>query len=242
MIKIETHCHTGASVCATTTPDVLAKKLKDHGYSGAVITNHLQKAFFDGYVGNNDKEKIGYFLNVYYDTKKTFKELGLKTFLGAEVLVNDLQNRHSEFILYGFNENFLYDNKPLFCYTQEELFKLCDKERVFMYKAHPMRTGEYVGDPTFMHGAESFNGHFHHDNNNELAEQFCDKYNLIKMSGTDLHHAVQPITAGIYLPENINDEKALTEYIFENNFKCIEDKIGYQTARNEYLKECNEQK
>lgn len=226
MIKFETHCHTGASACADCPIEIIAKNLKSAGYGGAAITNHLQKKYFDGYLGETDKEKISYFLSVYEKTRRVFAENGLKTFLAAEVLADEAV--HSEYIIYGFDEKFLYDNKPLFYYNQKELFKLCDKNGVFMYKCHPFRTGEYAGNPAYLHGAESFNGHFHHDNNNVLAEKFCEENNLIKMSGTDYHHDGQPITAGIYLPEEINDEISLKEFIFKNNFKRIENKELYE--------------
>lgn len=234
MIKFETHCHTGGSVCADCAVDVIAKNFKKAGYGGAAITNHLQSRFFDSYPGETEKEKKAYFISLYEKTKEAFRAEGLKTFFAAEVLANE-PSGHSEYILYGIDEKFLYDNKPLFRYSQKELFKLCDKNGVFMYKCHPFRTNEYTGDLSYMHGAESFNGHYHHENNNDDAEKFCTDNGLIKMSGTDYHHDGQPITAGIFLPENINDENALTEYIFKNNFKRIEEKEIYRYERNLYL-------
>lgn len=232
MIKLETHCHTGGSSCADCPPEKIAEYYKAAGYGGAVITNHLQKAYFDGYDGATDREKNAYFINIYNESRKAFNARGIKTFLGAEVLVYNPGN-HSEFIIYGFDEKFLFDNKPLFYYTQEELFGLCEKNGLFMYKCHPFRTREFTGNPEFMHGAESFNGHYHHNNNNELAEKFCDDNGLIKMSGTDFHHEGQPITGGIYIPQNINDGKSLVEYIFKNEFERIEDKETYE---REYIK------
>lgn len=237
MIKIETHCHTGGSGCADCPVDIIAKNYKKAGYGGAVITNHLQKPYFDNYIGDSEREKYRYFLNIYRETHEAFTKEGLKTFLAAEVLANEFSG-HSEYIIYGFNEKFLFDNKPLFFYSQEELFRLCDKNHVFMYKCHPFRTREYTGKPEFMHGAESFNGHYHHANNNTLAEDFCEKNNLIKMSGTDYHHLDQPITAGIYIPQNINDETALTEYIFNNNFNRIELKEEYENAYKKQVELC----
>ena len=226
MIKLETHCHTGGSGCADCPVDIIADNYKKAGYGGVVVTNHMHPDCFSTYPGRTNKEKIKYYLSIYENTKKVFNDKGLKTFMGSEVLA--ITPGHSDFIIYGFDESFLYDNKPLFYYTQEELFRLCDKNGIFMYKCHPFRTREYTGDPKLMHGAESFNGHWEHQNNNGIAEKFCDDNHLIKMSGTDYHHMQQPITAGIYLPENINTERELTDYIFENNFKRIENKELYQ--------------
>ena len=99
-----------------------------------------------------------------------------------------------------------------------------------MYKSHPFRTGEVFDNPLNMHGAESFNGHFHHKNNNDIAEKLCEQNNLIKMSGTDYHHNGQPITAGIFIPKEIETDQQLVEYIFKNNFKRIEEKELYEKS------------
>lgn len=232
MIKLETHCHTGASSCADCPQEVIAENLKAAGYGGAVITNHLNCCFRD-YEGDTDKQKIKYYLSVYESTRKIFEIKGLKTFFAAEVTAYD-PVKHMDFIIYGLDEKFLFDHKPLMYYTQEELFKMCDERGYFMYKCHPFRTGECAGEPKFMHGAESFNGHFHHANNNELAEKFCEENGLIKMSGTDYHHADQPFTAGIWLPDDIKDEAELTEFVFKNDFTRIEEREKYMTYYKKY--------
>jgi len=233
MIKIETHCHTGGSKCADCAPELIAKNYKAAGYGGAIITNHLQKAYFDTYPGDTVREKYRYFLRVYEEAELAFKKIGLKTFLAAEVLANEPQG-HSEYIICGFDERFLFDRDPLFYYSQKELFELCDKNGVFMYKCHPFRTRELCGDPKYMHGAEAFNGHFHHFNFNALATDFCEKNGLIKMSGTDYHHDGQPITAGMFVPDDINDEKTLVSYIRNSDFERIEDVIGYEKGCKSY--------
>jgi hypothetical protein len=96
-----------------------------------------------------------------------------------------------------------------------------------MYQTHPYREGIVLGNPKYMHGAESFNGHYHHKNNNDLAKKFCFENGLVGLSGTDYHYDIQPITAGIYIPENIENEKQLAKFYFENNIKTIEDEEKY---------------
>lgn len=88
-----------------------------------------------------------------------------------------------------------------------------------MYQTHPFRDGVVCGNSEFMHGAESFNGHYHHSNNNEQASLFCEKNGLVKMSGSDIHHLNQPVTGGIYISEIINDNFALTNYIRNEKIK-----------------------
>ena len=227
MIKVETHCHVkGTSACADCADEIIIDKYKQAGYKCIVVTNHMNATSFASYEGENDKEKIEYFLSVYDRFSKKCAENGIKTLCGIEVLARC--ECHSEFILYGFDREFLFRNPPLFNFTQKELFALAEKNNLIMIKTHPFRTGEFKGDPRYMHGAESFNGHYHHVNNNELAEKFCLDNNLIGLSGTDFHHIDQPVTAGIYAPEDaVKNEKAFTEFLFKNDFERIENKDLY---------------
>ena len=52
--------------------------------------------------------------------------------------------------------------------------------------------------------------------------------------GTDYHHDGQPITAGMFVPDDINDEKSLVRYIENNDFERIEDVIGYEKGCKAY--------
>ena len=133
-------------------------------------------------------------------------------------------------MLYGLDEKDMYDNPPLYTFTQKELFIFAEKKNAFMYQVHPFRTGVTCGDPEFLHGAEAFNGHFGHFNYNAIANDFCDKNSLIKMAGTDHHHDPQPPTAGIHIPEDINDEKSLKDFLFKNDFRLFYDAVSYERA------------
>ncbi len=222
MIKLETHCHTkGFSPCGDGDLELTVKKYKESGYGAITVTNHFSKNYYQDYFkGQTDKEKIDYFFRTYDEFSLLCEKNDIKTFFGLEV--NCLPTS-TEYMLLGFDRAFLYDNPHLFALSQEELFALADKNGILMYQTHPFRTGVKAGNPKFMHGAESFNGHYHHDNNNHLARIFCEQNNLIGLSGTDYHHDEQPITAGALIPEYIKDEKALAKYFFENKFINITD-------------------
>ena len=236
MIKIETHCHTiGTSKCADCENEIMVKAYKDANYGGIVVTNHMHPVFFEGYPGNDKKEKLDYFFGVFDKFKKDCEKQGLKAFLGMEVLATCPEG-HAEYILYGFDRELIYNSELLFKYTQKELFEFADKNGIFMYKAHPFRTKEVLADPKYLHGAEIYNGHYHHNNNNDQAEEYCKKHNLIGLSGTDFHHPDQPVTAGICIPDDINDEMALTDYIRKNNFKIIADDELYKSTYEKHIK------
>ena len=224
MLKLETHCHCKiGSPCGQTMPEKLVEEYKLAGYGGIVLTNHANSKAYNSYEGSTHKQKIDVFFSVYNDFEKACIKNGIKPFYGVEVGTCD----SNEFMLYGFEKSFIYDHKPLFTYNQKELFSLAEKHNLFMYQTHPFREGITLGDPKLMHGAEVFNGHYNHVNNNEKAKEFCKKHNLIAISGTDYHLLDEVKTGGIYIPENINTVFELTNYIFNNKLQLLEDEETY---------------
>lgn len=230
MIKIETHCHTYlGSPCASAFPETLIKEYKENGYGGAVLTNHYCKAYFENYKGETEQEKKQFFINLIEDYERVAKQNDFKAFYGAEILVKTPDDAFREFILVGFDKAFLMANKPLFYYTQEELFEIAEKHGFFLYQTHPQRKTIVFGDTKFMHGAESFNGHINHINRNEQAEEFIEKAGLKKLSGTDYHDAGQPLTAGIFIPKEICDNSELANYLRNNQPLLYCDDITYKS-------------
>ncbi len=228
MIKLQTHCHTkGGSPCGHATSEELIQDAISCGYDGVVVTNHYSRAAYDTYPGETHKEKIDYYFSLISDVMKKGTALGLKVFYGTEVRINLPHELFAEYMVYGFEPKFIYDNKPLFELDQKELFELCEKNGLFMYQVHPFRKGGFTGDPKFMHGAEYFNGHVGHYNDNKYAREFCQKHNLIKMSGSDYHDKGQPLLGGIYIPNNINDSVELAKAIMRNEHKVIDDQEIY---------------
>ena len=230
MIKLETHCHLkGGSGCAHAPIDVGINEYKRDGYDGVVLTNHIHPLFYNrDYPGNTHKEKMDYWFSLADKFIELGRKAGIKTFIGAEIYARLEDGRYTEFMIYGFDRKFLYDNKPLFELTQKELFALAEKNRLFMYQTHPCREFVITSDPKYLHGAEKFNGHILHKNNNEQAIRFCTENNLKCMSGTDYHDEGQTIIGGIYIPDNINDEFALADYLLNNQPKIIEEEERYR--------------
>ncbi len=231
---LETHAHSlGGSHCAECPADKLIDFYVEKGYNGIVLTNHICYDAYKNYPGDSHKEKMDYYLSLFDDFKQKGEQKGLKIFLGAEVRSFTTDNTYMEYMLYGFDRKLLYDNKPLFQFTQEELFKLSEKNGLFMYQTHPFRHIVTLGNPKFMHGAESFNGHKNHFNFNAMANKFCDDNNLIKMSGTDYHEIGQGIIGGIIVPDDIDSERKLTDYIFNHKLTLVCDTALYEKLLRE---------
>ncbi len=222
MIKLETHLHSlGGSGCAHVNNDQILEEYSRLGYKAITLTNHYCEVCYREYPGETHKEKMDFYFSLVDSLTEKAKAYNIKVFWGAETRAVRSDWLYSEFMIYGLNRKFLYDNKPLFTLTQEEMFKVCDKNGFFLYQTHPFRNGVALGDPTFLHGVEGYNGHIHHVNNNEKAMELAEKYNLKIMSGSDHHDYNQPINAGIYIPENIETNEQLVEYIFNNQPKLI---------------------
>lgn len=240
MIKFETHAHSfGTSTCADCPLDRAVEIFKEHGYGGVAIINHISRHSFKYMGGSTYKENCDLFFEYYRKTKERFNASGIKTLFGAEVRAVLDDKNTVEYAIIGLDEKYFYE-KPLFDCTQKELFNIAEKNHAFMYQTHPFRTGVFSGDPRYMHGAEAFNGHYHHINNNDLANKFCEENNLIKMSGSDFHHADQPLTGGIYLPEYVDDEKKYAEFLLAGKFELICEKETYLDRLNLFRREKND--
>ena len=237
MIKLETHCHTfGGSRCATTPIELQADIYKKAGYGAVVVTNHYNFPSINDYNGETLKEKLRGFFFLAKTAKEEFAARGIKTFIGAEVQTKtERTDGYQEFMLYGFDEKFLFDAPTLYELNQKELFKLAEENGLFMYQTHPFRPHVITGDPAYMHGAEAFNGHFHHSNNNDLAAEFCVKYGLVPLSGTDFHHEDQPVTGGLLVPENLKNEKELVDYIRSGKAELIREEKTYEEGYKNYI-------
>ncbi len=236
-MKLQTHCHIlGGSGCAHASMQDLIDDMKSAGFDGAVITNHYCARYYYEYSGDTHKQKMDYYFSLIDNAVKLGEENCFKVFYGAEVRANMPNDLFAEYILYGYDRKLFYDEKPLFTYTQEQLFALCEENGIFMYQAHPFRNRGVCGNPKYMRGAEYFNGHFNHINNNDLARKFCEENSLIKMSGTDYHDKFQPVLGGIIVPDTVTDNRSLTECIFNNKHEIINDETIYLRYLEKKLK------
>ena len=235
MMKLEMHCHTAGSWCALSTPEKAVLEYKQAGYDGLVVTNHYAESEMIRYNLPTKEEYAKYYLGLIDDVIEMGKKYDLKVFFGAEVTLKN-ENK-AEYLLYGFDRQFLLDHPNLFDLTQIQLFALAEEYGLFMAQAHPFRKNVKLGDPKYMHGVESFNGHFHHDSHNDLAIEFAEKNNLIRICGTDYHDPEQPKTTGVFVPDTIKEEKQLADYLLKNEHELDYDEEKYTSWRIKYFKE-----
>ncbi len=224
MIKLEMHLHSyGGSCCAQEKPETIIEIYKKAGYGGIVLTNHYGKNHFELHKGETKKDKIDGFCALYHDFKEKANKVGIKTFFGAEVTAYDPENYFSEYLVYGLTEKLLYDSPYLYEFTQRELFDFANANGLLLAQSHPFRKWVKCGFYDLMHGVESYNGHTHHTNNNEVAFAYANAFKKIKLSGTDFHEKSQVPVGGIMLPKEIETDRELVEFLFKNQPKLIID-------------------
>lgn len=234
-MKVEAHCHIfGGSRCAKADDDYVLSAYKNAGYDGIVVTNHYTPVCSIAYQGTNHEEKVNYWFNLIDSFREKAKNYGIKIFYAGEVDLIKEDGFRTEFMVIGLTKEFLLKHDKIATYNQQKLFELCEENGFFMYQTHPFRKGVKVADPRFMHGAEAFNGHFHHDNNNALAVKFCEENKLVKLSGSDFHDYGQRPLGGLILPE-IKNEKEYINALLKNNYSLIVNEEEYINDRKTYL-------
>ena len=125
MIKIETHVHTGGSWCALCSLKEIFEHYKSFGYGGIVVTNHYSYAEYKSHQFTNYRDYAKYFFSLIESAIDMGKKFDMKVFYGAEVR---LSSDKTEYMLYGFDKDFLLDNANLWEFTEEQLFKIATGE------------------------------------------------------------------------------------------------------------------
>jgi len=195
-MKLELHAHTSeVSPCGTIPARELIEYYKEKGFDGVVICDHFRESFFKL---PDDRDNVNAFLKGYYLAKKTGDEIGVKVYLGAEIKLNS--HPDNEYLLYGIDEEFLYENPRLFELPLEKVRKIVNGYGAVIIQAHPFRNGrcEPYSD---VDGYEVFNGHFCHHNDNQRAYELALETEKIQTSGSDAHWHCDIGNGGVLVDE-----------------------------------------
>ena len=215
MLLIETHMHNcEVSPCAKAKAADIPLVYLKAGYNGLAVTNHFSVYAFSPLDGATSLEKVKNFLYLSKLLVNEAKKQGLKAFLSMEVTLAKYQ--WQDYLIYGDIEKGVLDNPNLYMFTQAQLFDLATKHGWAVFQAHPFRTGCTLGLPRFMHGIEVYNGSH---NSNEVFKRsvnFAKKNNLKMCAGGDFHDFGEEAKAGIYIPEDIDNEEQLAQFLLNN--------------------------
>ena len=108
----DVHVHTSeVSKCAHVDAKTVVGTYLENGYSGIVITDHLYASFFEALGDLGWEAKVDSYLQGYRTAKVEGEALGLHVLLGAELRFPGSSN---DYLLYGFDEDFLYTHPRLY--------------------------------------------------------------------------------------------------------------------------------
>lgn len=213
----ELHLHTKeSSSCSKIPAKQMIEEYKKEGYSTIVITDHCSKNKMDILGDISWKEKIDYVYKGFDISKKYGNKLGIHILLGVEMT---LQTTNSDYLIYGIDKKFLYENEMIYEYTLEKLYELCNKKGYLLVQAHPFRDNIQLAPLEYVDGIEVFNGCQTEVSRNDKALEYGNSTNKILTSGSDFHRLDDLARGGIITEVEIKDIKQLVEILKTKNYK-----------------------
>ncbi len=220
-MKVEMHTHTSeTSPCAKISAKKLVNMYKNKGYDAVVITDHYSKWVMEHNHIIEPEEFTKFFLGGYHKAYKYVQDNGfdIKILLGVEVTLLEGPN---DYLLYGIDEEFLYQNPLLFKMSLKKLYKLCYKNNILLVQAHPYRAYCIPADTHFLDGAEVYNGNPRHNSNNNKTYKWAKENGLIMTSGSDFHQEEDLAKGGIITQSSFDSIHQLTEILKNSNYSII---------------------
>lgn len=181
--KTELHAHTSpSSYCSEILPEEAVKNYAELGYTSIVISNHFNSGI--PFYENKEKSVLSY-IDDYKRAVTCAKNYNINVILGCEIKFDDLLN---DYLLFGIDEDFLFDAYDYFDKGVEEFSKWFRREDRLLIQAHPFRNGMTQISPELLDGIETFNMHPNHNSRCSIATQYAKEHNMIVTCGTDFHH------------------------------------------------------
>ncbi len=197
--KYETHFHTDeTSPCGKVPAATGVRLYHQAGYAGIIVTDHYFRGFFDMHPFSKWEKKIDLFLKGYRSALEEGLRLGIDIRLGMELRFDESFN---DYLVYGFDEDFLKSNKKLYRLGLKGFRKLTAGSGITIVQAHPFRFGITPAAPELIDGIEVFNGNPRHDSKNHLALEYAEANGLKMTSGSDFHRIGDEARGGITVAE-----------------------------------------
>ncbi|MEG1887612.1 MAG: PHP domain-containing protein [Oscillospiraceae bacterium] len=211
----EMHVHSAeVSNCAVMKAAQVLSHYYESGYNGLVLTDHMNIYTFKNMKGSPWKKMIDHYLDGYH----VMTALAPKDFtvlLGMEITFRANDN---DYLVYGLDEDFLYNNENLMDMNIADFRHLADENNLLVFQAHPFRKDMTITNPYLLDGIEVYNGNSSHNSSNDIADLWADKYNLRKMSGSDFHFFWGMSPGGAYFKCPILNNSDLVRAIRDNDY------------------------
>lgn len=213
----ELHLHTKeCSKCSQIPAKQMIDEYKKAGYSTIVVTDHCSKSNISRLGDISWKEKIDFIYNGFDIAKQYGNKLGMNILLGVEIT---LEITDSDYLVYGIDKEFLYENEKIYEYTLEELYNICNKKGYLLVQAHPFRDNIQLAPLKYIDGIEIFNGCQDEVSRNDKALEYGKSTNKILTSGSDFHRLSDLARGGISTDVEIKDIKQLVEVLIRKDYK-----------------------
>ncbi len=217
----EMHFHTSqVSGCGRVTAEDGVMLLKQEGYQGVVVTDHLTPEGFSNEPLTDWKQYIDRYL-VGYKAAKNCETDSFHVLLGAEIRFPENNN---DYLLYGITEDFLYNHPYINRLSLAEFSIIARENDILIIQAHPMRNNMVITNPKYLDGYEVSNGNKRHDSRNRVARQMAESFDKIMTSGSDFHQMEDLARGGMTFNKSIRNTKELVAVLKEKSYilKTIE--------------------
>ncbi len=217
----EMHSHVKeVSTCSGTYAKDFINYYTDIGYTGIVVTDHMNSDTFSRAGLENEPWdiKIDHFLKGYEAVKKA-TDGKLIVLLGMEIRFYT-EKYPNDYLVYGVTEDFLRSYGDLMAMNPKTFSKLAHENGYLMLQAHPFRRGMKIENRDILDGYEVFNGNPRHNSNNEIAELWAKKQcKKIITSGSDFHEKEDTGNGGIYFNTLIKNNDDLLKELKNGNYR-----------------------
>ncbi|MBQ1772547.1 MAG: PHP domain-containing protein [Clostridia bacterium] len=217
MYKYELHLHTKeTSRCGHVRAADQVKTYYRLGYQGLCVTDHLHNTYLSTLDSPDNWEKcMDMYLTGYRNAKKAGEALGMDIILGCELRFPE---NESDYLLYGIDEQWLYDH-PFICRMDHQSFFDAYGKEILIIHAHPYRKNDTVYYEC-VHGLEVVNCNPRHDSRNELALKLAKEHPyLYRTVGSDAHQIGDEGRGAILCKNRITDSYEMKDVITSGNFE-----------------------
>lgn len=183
----ETHLHTSeASACAISTGAEQARRYKESGYAGIIVTDH----FFNGNTsipaGLPWDKRVDLFYKGYENAKNEGDKIGLSVFFGWEA-----NYKGTEFLIYGLDKEWIKQHPDMLNWSVEEQYYYVHEAGGYVVHAHPFRIRSYIKKirlyPEHVDAVETYNAGNNSIEFDKKAVAYAKEHKLPALSGTDAH-------------------------------------------------------
>lgn len=221
MFLYELHMHTSeGSACGKSSIHDMIRFYKDHGFAGAVVTDHFSRGNCRPDRNLPWEEFLNAYCRGYYEGLETAAKLDFDLLFGVE----QGYGGGKEFLAYGFEPEFLYARPQLQAAGVAVWSQELRAVGGFLAYAHPFRQRSYIPEPRTMpdlslaDGVEVFN-YCNLPEDNALAAETFKAGETILIAGSDLHRSEASGCCGVALPHRVHTSADLARALHENNFR-----------------------